>query len=75
MAAMCELPVGQNQSARRSAMATDQNLRRSLLSDRLELGLLLVAQRSIEALERSAHQINRLLHDAEPPVHCIKANG
>src|SRR5713226_613415 len=58
-----------------SAMATDRKLRRSLLSDRLELRLLLVAQRSIEVLERGAHQIDRLLHGTEPPVHCVKASG
>jgi hypothetical protein len=58
-----------------SAMATDRKLRRSLLSDRLELRLLLVAQRSIKVLERGAHQMDRLLHGIEPPVHCVKANG
>jgi hypothetical protein len=56
-------------------MATDGKLRRSFLSDRLELRLLLVAQRSIEALERGAHQIDRSLHGFEPPVHCVKASG
>ena len=50
-------------------------LRRSFLSDRLELRLLLVAQRSMEALERGAHQIDRLLHGGEPPVHCVKTSG
>src|SRR5271154_6230754 len=39
-----------------SAMATGRKLRRSFLSDRLELRLLLVAQRSIKVLERGAHQ-------------------
>jgi hypothetical protein len=58
-----------------SAMATDRKLRRSLLSDRLELRLLLVAQRSIKVLERGAHQMDRLLHGIKPPVHCVKANG
>ena len=50
-------------------------LRRSFLSDRLELRLLLVAQRSMEALKRGAHQMDRLLHGGEPPVHCVKTSG
>src|ERR1700692_2340517 len=58
-----------------SAMAMDGKLGRSFLSDRLELRLLLVAQRSIEGLERVAHQIERLLHGAEPTVYRVKANG
>src|SRR3981189_486494 len=58
-----------------SAMAMDGKLRRSLLSDRLELRLLLVAQRSIEALERGAHQMDRALHSFEPPLHCVKRSG
>src|ERR1700730_2189965 len=58
-----------------SAMAKDGKSRRSFLSDRLELRLLLVAQRRIEVLERGAHQIDRLLHGSEPPVHCVKASG
>ena len=57
------------------AMAMDGKLRRSFLSDRLELRLLLVAQRSIEALERGAHQMDRALHSFEPPLHCVKASG
>jgi hypothetical protein len=50
-------------------------LRRSFLSDRLELRLLLVAQRSMEALDRGAHQIDRLLHGGEPPVHGVETSG
>jgi hypothetical protein len=62
-------------SAGGSAMAMDGKLRRSFLSDRLELRLLLVAQRSIEALERGTHQMDRSLHGFEPALHCVKASG
>ena len=56
-------------------MAMHGKLRRSLLSDRLELRLLLVAQHRIEVLERGPHQVDRLLHRIQPPVHCVKASG
>src|SRR5271166_5292018 len=49
--------------------------RRSFLSDRLELGLLCVAQRGIKALERGAHQADRLQHGLEPSVDGVKARG
>src|SRR6266700_376162 len=58
-----------------SATAMDGKLRRSFLSDRLELRLLLVAQRSIEAFERGAHQTDRSLHGFKPPLHGVKASG
>src|ERR1700730_2935608 len=58
-----------------SAIARDWKLRRSFLSDRLELRLLLVAQLRIEVPERGADQIDRLLHRSEPPVHGIEASG
>src|SRR5437868_15097282 len=50
-------------------------LRRSFLSDRLELRLLLVAQRRIEVLERSGDQIDGLPHGLEPPVHRVQTSG
>ena len=56
-------------------MAMDGKLRRSFLSDRLELRPLLVAQRSIEAFERGAHQTDRSLHGFESPLHGVKASG
>ncbi len=56
-------------------MATDRKLRRSFLSDRFELRLLLVAQRSIEAFKCGAHQIDRSLHGGEPPIYCVKTSG
>ncbi len=58
-----------------SVTAMEGKLRRSFLSDRLELRLLLVAQRSVEALKRGAHQMDRSLHGFEPPFHCVKASG
>jgi hypothetical protein len=57
------------------AMAMDEKLRRSFLSDRLELRLLLVAQRRIEVPERGAHQADRLQHGFEPPIQCVQASG
>jgi len=57
-----------------SRLQRKPKLRRSLLSDRLELRLLRLAQRRIELPERGAHQIDRLLRGTEPPVHGVKAN-
>jgi len=58
-----------------SASGMDRKLCRSFLPDGLELCLLLVAERTIKALERGAHHTDRLLHGIEPTVHSIKANG
>ena len=60
--------------ARAAQVATDRISRRSFLPDRLELRLLLVAQQTIKVRQRETHQIDRLPHRAEPPVHSVKAS-
>src|SRR6202022_4579975 len=50
-------------------------LRRSSWTDRLELRLLLIAERGIEILKRGAHQLDRLQHGIEPLADSHQPRG